>query len=175
MRILGLDPGLRVTGYGVIDHHRSALTYVASGSIKTVTDTLPARLKMIFEGVCEVIDRYQPEQVAIENVFVNINPKSTLLLGQARGVAIAAAVHKQLPVAEYTALQIKQGVVGYGHAQKAQIQNMVMRLLQLPTPPATDPADALACAIRHANEQGNPLLPPRLKGLKMRHGRLVSL
>lgn len=162
-----------MTGYGVIDQQRSTMTYVASGTIKTSTDALPARLKIIFEGVCEVIDTYQPEQVAIESVFVNINPKSTLLLGQARGVAIAAAVHKQLSVAEYTALQIKQGVVGYGHAQKAQIQEMVMRLLQLPKRPATDPADALACAIRHANEQGNPLLPTSLKGLKLRHGRLV--
>ncbi|MDE1891631.1 MAG: crossover junction endodeoxyribonuclease RuvC [Betaproteobacteria bacterium] len=174
MRILGLDPGLRNTGFGVIDQQRSHMTYVASGTIKTVTDTLPERLRVIFEGVCQVIEEYQPHQIAIESVFVNINPKSTLLLGQARGVAIAAAVHYRLPVAEYTALQIKQGVVGYGHAQKAQIQEMVMRLLQLPKRPATDPADALACAIRHAHEQANPTMPNRLQGMGWRHGRWVK-
>ena len=124
VRILGIDPGLRVTGFGVIEKSGEALTYIASGTIKTASgktedrEELPARLKIILDGLFEVIDTYQPEEVAIEKVFVNVNPQSTLLLGQARGAAISAAVIRNLSVAEYTALQVKQAVVGNGHAAK---------------------------------------------------------
>ncbi len=175
IRILGIDPGLRVTGFGVIDAGApgAALRYVVSGSIRSSErDGLPERLKTLFDGVTAVIDTHRPDAVAVELVFVNVNPQSTLLLGQARGAVIAAVVARGLPVSEYTALQIKQAVVGHGHAGKAQVQTMVTHLLQLPQMPPPDPADALACAIRHAHA-GSPALPRPLSGLKVRRGRLV--
>ena len=150
-RILGLDPGLRVTGFGVVDKLGSQLRYVASGCIKTGDGELPSRLKTLLDGVREVIETYAPDQVAVEKVFVNVNPQSTLLLGQARGAVICGAVSCDLPVREYTALQVKQAVVGYGKADKTQVQHMVQRLLQLDLQPGTDAADALACAICDAN------------------------
>ncbi|GAB4062053.1 crossover junction endodeoxyribonuclease RuvC [Uliginosibacterium sediminicola] len=151
-RILGIDPGLRVTGFGVIERLGNKLAYIASGCIKTPSDaTLPERLKVILAGVQEVVDTYQPAEAAVEIVFVNVNPQSTLLLGQARGAAICGLVSRNLPVMEYTALQVKQAVVGYGKANKEQVQHMVKRLLQLPGDPQADAADALACAIAHAN------------------------
>jgi crossover junction endodeoxyribonuclease RuvC len=151
MRILGIDPGLRITGFGVIDKNGSRLTYVTSGRIRTPDGELAPRLKAILDGLAEVIGEQRPAQVAVEKVFVNVNPNSTLLLGQARGTAICAAVMHGLPVAEYTALQVKQAVVGNGHAQKRQVQEMVRRLLKLAGDPSTDAADALACAICHAH------------------------
>ena len=135
LRILGIDPGLRLTGFGVIEKSGEKLNYVASGTIKTTNgrgddlEDLPTRLKTILDGLFEVIATYAPTQVAVEEVFVNVNPQSTLLLGQARGTAICAAVMHRLPVSEYTALQVKQAVVGNGHAAKAQVQEMVKRLL----------------------------------------------
>ena len=137
LRILGIDPGLRITGFGVIDKIENKIIYITSGVIKTASgktenrEELPARLKIILDGIFQVIDKYKPAQVAVEKVFVNVNPQSTLLLGQARGAAISAAVIRDLTVAEYTALQVKQSVVGNGHAQKEQVQEMVKRLLQL--------------------------------------------
>jgi len=154
MRILGIDPGLRTTGFGVVDVQGSVLTYVASGTISTShlkTSELPARLRVLFDGVSEVVQRYQPAAASVEIVFVNVNPQSTLLLGQARGACITALVSRDLPVAEYTALQMKQSVVGYGKAQKAQVQEMVRRMLQLPGLPGPDAADALGLAITHAH------------------------
>jgi crossover junction endodeoxyribonuclease RuvC len=154
MRILGIDPGLRTTGFGVVDVQGSDLRYVASGTISTQhldTKALPARLKVLFDGIGEVVQRYQPSCAAIEIVFVNVNPQSTLLLGQARGALITALVSADLPVAEYTALQMKQAVVGYGRADKSQIQEMVRRLLLLPGLPGPDAADALGLAITHAH------------------------
>jgi crossover junction endodeoxyribonuclease RuvC len=151
LRILGIDPGLRVTGFGIIEQSGQTLAYVASGCIRSGDGELPQRLKVLLEGLQEVIAGYQPQCAAIEQVFVNVNPKSTLLLGQARGAAICAAVGSALPVAEYTALQVKQAVVGSGHARKEQVQAMVRRLLQLPGDPSPDAADALACAICHAH------------------------
>jgi crossover junction endodeoxyribonuclease RuvC len=142
---------LRITGFGVIDRNAGQLTYVASGRIRTPEGGLDRRLKAILDGLSEVIDAHQPAQVALEKVFVNVNPQSTLLLGQARGTAICAAVLRGLPVAEYTALQVKQAVVGNGHAQKRQVQEMVRRLLRLAGSPREDAADALACAICHAH------------------------
>ena len=154
MRILGIDPGLRTTGFGVLDLEAGTLRYVASGTISTghlATTALPARLHALFQGVAEVVQRYQPDCAAVEIVFVNVNPQSTLLLGQARGALIAALVQAQLPVAEYTALQMKQAVVGYGRAAKSQVQEMVRRLLDLPGVPGPDAADALGLAITHAH------------------------
>ena len=154
MRILGIDPGLRTTGFGVVDVDGSRLSYVASGTISTVhlkTGALPSRLRVLFDGVREVVQRYQPVSASVEIVFVNVNPQSTLLLGQARGACITALVSRQLPVAEYTALQMKQAVVGYGRADKTQVQEMVRRLLALPGLPGPDAADALGLAITHAH------------------------
>jgi crossover junction endodeoxyribonuclease RuvC len=177
-RILGIDPGLRQTGFGVIAKTGEKLTYVASGTIKTTSgrgdnlEDLPSRIKIILDGLFEVIAEYQPEQVAVEKVFVNVNPQSTLLLGQARGAAISAAVMRHLPVAEYTALQVKQSVVGNGHAAKEQVQEMVKRLLNLPAVPKPDSADALACAICHAHG-GQGLGRLATAGFRVRGGRLV--
>ena len=151
MRILGIDPGLRVTGFGILDRRGQRLEYVASGCVRTPEGELPERLKVILEGLHEVISVHGPSEVAIEKVFVNVNPQSTLLLGQARGAAICAAVSRNLPVSEYTALQVKQSVVGNGHAAKEQVQDMVRRLLNLGGIPQADAADALACAICHAH------------------------
>jgi len=157
VRILGIDPGLRLTGFGVIEKIGEKVSYIASGTIKTASaktedrEELPARLKIILDGLFEVIEGYHPDEVAVEKVFVNVNPQSTLLLGQARGAAISAAVIKKLPVYEYTALQVKKSVVGSGHAKKEQVQEMVKRFLKLPEVPQADSADALACAMCHAH------------------------
>ena len=172
MKILGLDPGLRVTGYGVIEKVGSTLTYVTCGCIKSPDGELPDRLKNILNSVQEVISRYAPVEVAVEKVFVNINPQSTLLLGQARGAAICAAVAQNLPVSEYTALQVKQAVVGNGHATKEQVQEMVKRLLKLSGYPSADAADALACAICHAH--GGTLGGMSTRGFRVKGGRLVK-
>jgi crossover junction endodeoxyribonuclease RuvC len=172
VRILGIDPGLRVTGFGVIDQDGQQLHYVASGCIKTPAGELPARLKVILNSLGEVIEQHKPAQVAIEKVFVNVNPQSTLLLGQARGAAICAAVLACLPVGEYTALQVKQAVVGNGHAEKEQVQLMVQRLLKLSGLPGPDAADALACAICHAHG-GQGLGALATRGFRVRGGRLV--
>jgi len=156
----------------VIDKNGGNLTYVSSGSVKTSKGELPLRLKLILDNLSEIINRYRPQHVSIEQVFVNINPKSTLLLGQARGAAICAAVMNDLMVAEYTALQIKQAVVGNGHAKKDQVQEMVVRLLKLSGSPGADAADALACAICHANG-GLGLGKIATIGYRMKRGRLV--
>lgn len=154
MRILGIDPGLQTTGFGVLDVQGSALAYVASGTIRTThlhKGQLPARIKVLYDGVREVVARYQPDCAALEIVFVNVNPQATLMLGQARGALLTALVSCALPVAEYTALQMKQAVAGHGRAAKAQVQAMVQRLLALPGAPGQDAADALGLAITHAH------------------------
>ena len=171
-RILGIDPGLRVTGYGILERSGQTLTYLASGVIRTPDAPLPDRLKCILVSLTEVIGEHRPQQVAVEKVFVNVNPQSTLLLGQARGAAICAAVSIGLPVSEYTALQVKQAVVGNGHAAKEQVQEMVRRLLKLAADPSADAAVALACAICHAHG-GQGLGPLATAGYRMRGGRLV--
>jgi crossover junction endodeoxyribonuclease RuvC len=178
MIILGIDPGLRTTGFGVIEKHGAKLRYIASGTISTAAqEELPGRLKIILTGIAEVIGTYRPDCAAIEKVFVNVNPQSTLLLGQARGAAITALVASELSVAEYTALQVKQAVVGHGKAAKEQVQHMVQRLLTLPGLPGTDAADALGVAICHANSHDALALisasAPGLAGLRMKRGRLV--
>lgn len=172
IRILGIDPGLRITGFGVLDKQGQQLSYVASGCIKTPDGELPQRLKAILDSLGEVITQHRPQQAAVEKVFVNINPQSTLLLGQARGAAICAAVLANLPVAEYTALQVKQAVVGNGHAKKEQVQEMVQRLLNLSGIPGPDAADALACAICHANG-GMGLGALATAGYRVKKGRLI--
>ncbi|CAN5701650.1 crossover junction endodeoxyribonuclease RuvC [soil metagenome] len=154
MRILGIDPGLQTTGFGVVDVDGHTLRYVASGTISTKSierANLPARLKVLFDGIGEIAARYQPDASAVEIVFVNVNPQATLLLGQARGACLTALVHGNLPVAEYTALQMKRAVAGHGQAAKAQVQEMVKRLLDLPGLPGADAADALGIAITHAH------------------------
>jgi len=173
VRILGIDPGLRITGFGVIDKAGQKLLYVTSGCVRSRdTDTLPERLKTLLDGIGEIIAAQRPQQAAVEKVFVNVNPQSTLLLGQARGAAIAALVGAGLPVAEYTALQVKQAVVGKGKAAKEQVQHMVARLLNLPGAPSADAADALACAICHAHG-GQGLGAMATAGFRVRKGRLV--
>ena len=143
---------------------------MTSGCVRSGSGELAARLRTILEGLNEVIAAHTPGEVALEKVFVNVNPQSTLALGQARGTAICAAVLAGLPVAEYTALQVKQSVVGNGHAKKAQVQEMVKRLLALPGVPGPDAADALACAICHAH--GARLGAYSTHGLRLRRGRL---
>ena len=172
VRILGIDPGLRVTGFGVIEKNGASLSYIASGCVKSGNAELADRLKTILAGLREIIGEHRPQQVALEKVFVNVNPASTLALGQARGTAICAAVDAGLPVAEYTALQVKQAVVGNGHAKKEQVQEMVKRLLGLAGAPSADAADALACAICHAHGgQGLGAIPTRR--FRVKRGRLV--
>jgi len=171
VRILGIDPGLRFTGFGVIEQAGQKLSYIASGVIKSGEGSLPQRLGVLFAGMNEVITTYQPDTCSVEIVFVNVNPQSTLLLGQARGAVICAAVSNELLVAEYTALQIKQAVVGQGKAAKEQVQEMVKRLLNLPVAPTADAADALACAITHAH--GSRLGTLSTAGYRVKGGRLV--
>jgi crossover junction endodeoxyribonuclease RuvC len=180
MLILGIDPGLRITGFGVIRKEGNKLGYVASGTIRTVDGSLPERLKTILAGVSEVVRTYGPDCAAIEKVFVNVNPQSTLLLGQARGAAICGLVDNGLAVSEYTALQIKQAVVGHGRAAKQQMQDMVQRLLTLPGVPGPDAADALGVAICHAHSglmlSTLDAMAPGLsrRGVRSRGGRLVG-
>jgi len=155
----------------VIEARGARLAYVASGCVKSGAGDLAARLKAILEGLNQVIAEHAPVEVAVEKVFVNANPQSTLALGQARGTAICAAVLAGLPVAEYTALQVKKSVVGNGHAAKDQVQHMVRQLLALPGAPAADAADALACAICHAHGARLGMLETR--NFRLKRGRLV--
>jgi crossover junction endodeoxyribonuclease RuvC len=155
MRWIGIDPGLRTTGFGVIDVDGQKLTYVASGTIESGDPTkgLPSRLGTLYAGLKEVLETYRPESAAIEEVFLNVNPRSTLMLGQARGAVIAALVSENLPVSEYSALRVKQAIVGTGRAAKPQVQEMVKRLLRLNRAPGADASDALGvaiCAAHHA-------------------------
>lgn len=169
-RILGIDPGSRTTGFGIIDVLGREQIYVASGCIKTIpNDELAGRIGIIVRYIGELIDTYRPTQAAIEQVFVNVNPKATLMLGQARGAAVAALVLRDLPVHEYTALQVKQAVVGQGKAAKEQVQHMVVQMLKLSGTPQADAADGLAVALTHAlRNQG---LAARLGSSQIKGGR----
>lgn len=149
--ILGIDPGSRITGYGVIQQKGSRCIYIASGCIRTQGETLAPRLDMIFKGISEIIKQYQPSEFGIEQVFMAKNPDSALKLGQARGAAIVAATQADLYVCEYSARQIKQAVSGSGAATKEQVQQMVMHILKLSGRPQADAADGLAVAICHAH------------------------
>jgi len=152
MRILGIDPGSRITGFGIIELSDRRARYVVSGCIRLGETELAERLRTVYEGVLEVIDTHRPSVMAVEQVFVAHNPRSALMLGHARGAAICAGVTRGLPVAEYSALQIKRAVVGKGNAAKEQVQHMVRVLLELPGAPQADAADALACAVCHCHE-----------------------
>lgn len=163
--ILGIDPGSRITGYGVIRQQGRILTYLGSGCIRTAVDDLPTRLKLVYAGVSEIITQFHPDYFAIERVFMALNADSALKLGQARGAAIVAAVNADLPVFEYAARQVKQTVVGTGAAEKSQVQHMVKTLLKLPANPQADAADALAIAITHCHLFQNTL--------RMGNGRLT--
>ena len=151
MRVLGLDPGLRHTGWGVIDVAGNRLTHVADGVVHAATDQpLAMRLVSLFRQIIAVLERFQPDEAAVEETFVNRNPASTLKLGVARGVVLLAPAERGLPVAEYSANLVKKAVVGAGHAEKSQVQLMVGRLLSGYDGSAPDAADALAVAICHA-------------------------
>jgi crossover junction endodeoxyribonuclease RuvC len=153
--ILGIDPGSRVTGFGLIISSGNKLEYVNSGCIKTQTKLLPERLKIIFDQLCGVIECHQPEQAAIEEVFMGNNASSALKLGQARGAAMVACLSFDLSLSEYSARKVKQAVVGAGAADKAQVNHMVKALLKIKDNLAEDAADALAVAICHANTQAS--------------------
>lgn len=150
-RIIGIDPGSRRTGYGIIDIAGSTASYVTSGIIRLPEGALPDRLKLIFDGISQLLEQYQPETMAVEEVFFARDPKAALKLGQARGAAIVAGVNRQLPVSEYSARSVKQAVVGTGSAEKKQVQMMVTSLLKLVEAPAEDAADALAVALCHGH------------------------
>ena len=170
--ILGIDPGSRKTGYGIIQSQGGEITYICSGVIRMSEDfVLSERLKVIFDSVTQLIETHLPQEFAIENVFMSKSAGSALKLGQARGAAIVAAVNQELEVAEYEARKVKQSVVGTGAADKFQVQHMVKTLLSLPKTPQEDAADALAVAICHANTQKYLLSLAGSRGF--RRGRIV--
>ena len=167
--ILGIDPGSRITGYGIIDSDGYHADYVTSGCIRAGEESLPKRLSTIYAGIQELILQFSPEEVAIEKVFVHRNVDSALKLGQARGAAICAIMNHSLSIEEYSPTEIKQSVVGKGNAAKEQVQHMIQVLLNLSASPQADAADALAVAVCHANTR-NTL--SRMQGVKgMRKGR----
>ncbi|MES2997834.1 MAG: crossover junction endodeoxyribonuclease RuvC [Pseudomonadota bacterium] len=173
--ILGIDPGSRFTGYGIIQHEKSQLIYIDSGCIKLGDAPFSERLEKIFSGLQAILKQYMPTEAAIEQVFFHINPNSALKLGQARGAAIVAAAVAKLVISEYSARQVKQSVVGYGAANKQQVQHMVRVLLNLSSTPQTDAADALALAVCHAQSKSLPgSLRDQKTGveLRFRRGRL---
>ncbi len=152
-RVLGIDPGSRVTGYGVIETDGTQSRHLGSGCIRTVSGGFPVRLGEIFSGICAVLDEWRPGEVAIEQVFVSRNAASALKLGQARGAAISAVVTHDVPVFEYTPAAVKQGLVGNGRAEKEQVQHMVRMILGMQGSLALDESDALAIALCHAHSQ----------------------
>ena len=152
-RILGIDPGSRLTGFGILDAQQDCTTYVASGAVNTVEGTFNDRLKLIFQSVCEIVGEYRPDVVAIESVFVHKNANSALKLGHARSAAICATFEFDIDVFEYAPREIKQAVVGKGSATKEQVQHMVRSMLELDGDPSPDAADALATALCHANQR----------------------
>jgi len=149
LRILGIDPGSRITGFGIIEREGNRVTYVESGCIRAGDGDFAGRLKTIFDGLRDIVSIYVPEQVAIEQVFMHRNPDSALKLGQARGAAICAVMSMGLNISEYTPSEIKQATVGKGNAAKEQVQHMVTAMLKLPGTPQADAADALAVALCH--------------------------
>jgi len=154
MKILGIDPALRTTGFGIIQSQGQRLSYIASGTIETGSSQIPVpdRIATLYSGIREVVETYQPDLVSMEQVFLNVNPRSTLLLGQARGAAIAALVATGIPLLEFSALEIKKSIVGTGRAKKEQVQEMVRRLLSMKKITGTDASDALAAAICAAHQ-----------------------
>jgi crossover junction endodeoxyribonuclease RuvC len=167
--ILGIDPGSRITGYGVIRVIQQTIHYLDSGCIRTSQESLSQRLLQIFNGVCELMDQCQPNEVAIEQVFMHQNPNSALKLGHARGAAMVACASHRLEIHEYAPREIKQAVAGYGAAEKSQVKHMVIELLNLNAAPQSDAADALAIAICHSYRRTAAILPQT--GLRLRRGR----
>jgi crossover junction endodeoxyribonuclease RuvC len=165
-RILGIDPGSRVTGYGIIDQQGQQLSYAASGCIRTRGESLAERLGIIFASLTAIIDEYQPDEMGIERVFMNKNADAALKLGQARGAAICSIVQLKLPVYEYAAREIKQAVVGKGSATKEQVQHMICVLLSLPDRPPNDAADALGVAVCHGHHRETRRRMSRLQQLR---------
>ncbi len=151
MRILGIDPGSRFTGYGVVEVVGRAVHHVASGIVRVANEPWPGRLQSIFAGVRDIVEAHRPDHLAIERVFVHRNAESALKLGQARGAALCAALSPGIHIAEYSPNEIKLAIVGRGHATKEQVQHMVQMLLRLAEPPVADSADALAIALCHAH------------------------
>lgn len=156
--ILGIDPGSRVTGYGVIQEKNRKLEYIDSGCIRTTEGALGQRLLDIFNGICLLMEKYSPNEVAVEEVFMHENPSSALKLGHARGVAMVACASHRVTISEYSAREVKQSLVGYGAAQKEQVKQMVVNLLMLNSFPQSDAADALGIAICHSHMRNSPLL-----------------
>ena len=152
MRILGIDPGSRLTGFGVVDCDGHQSVYVASGAVRSIDGEFPERLKLIFRSVREIVDEFRPDVVAVESVFMHKNASSALKLGHARSAAICATFSLEAEVVEYAPREIKQAVVGTGAATKEQIQHMIVHLLNLEGDPSPDAADALAAALCHANQ-----------------------
>ncbi len=154
MRILGIDPGSRITGYGIIEADGGSLAFVSCGVVKTTKNyPFAVRINEIFDGINEVVQLHRPESAAVEDVFLSNNPRTAIKLGQARGAAIVAVMQNGLSVSDYSPRQVKQAVAGHGHAEKQQVQHMVRLLLALKGSPSSDAADALAVAICHANTQ----------------------
>lgn len=170
MIILGIDPGLRVTGFGVIEADERSAGYVASGCIRAAGTDLPERLRIIFEGVQALVAQHRPDEAAIENVFVQRNVSSALKLGQARGAAICALVTHGVSVHEYTPAQIKQSIVGLGNADKEQVRHMICALLRLGSAPRLDASDALACAMSHLHASRTLRRFRRAAGIERIHG-----
>ena len=166
--ILGIEPGSRITGYGIIRAEKHHLEYIDSGCIRTGEGALSAKLLHIYDGICALMDQYTPQEVAIEEVFMHQNARSALKLGHARGVAMVAAASHRIHVNEYSARAIKQAVVGYGAAEKDQVKHMVVQMLSLNSPPQSDASDALAIAICHSHMRHG--LMGALKG-QIRRGR----
>ena len=169
--LLGIDPGSRITGYGIIEEIGSQCHYIASGCIRIKDAPLPERLQQIFEGITTVIEMYCPQSVGIEQVFMSRNADSALKLGQARGAAIVASVNQGLEVSEYSARQVKQAVVGKGSAEKTQVQHMVQAILKLDKTPQADAADALAIALCHSHTRAGLV---RMAGVTGRKNRRLT-
>lgn len=167
--ILGIDPGSRVTGYGLIKEEDRKIKYIDSGCIRTSPDGgLSQKLLQIYDGICQLMEDYSPGEVAIEQVFMHENPNSALKLGHARGVAMVAAASHRVNISEYSAREIKQTVVGHGAAEKAQVSHMVVHLLTLNKPPQQDAADALAVAICHSHMRHSLAIAINKRGFRRR-------
>lgn len=168
--ILGIDPGSRVTGYGLIkEEENKQLHYLDSGCIRTTPDgELSEKLLQIFNGICQLMEEYNPDEIAIEEVFMHENPRSALKLGHARGVAMVACASHRRQISEYSAREVKQSLVGYGAAEKEQVKQMVVNLLRLNSAPQSDAADALAIAICHSHMRHGLVLQRRVSRRRIR-------
>lgn len=166
--ILGIDPGSRVTGYGLIRESNRQLQYIDSGCIRTTDGSLDVRLLDIFNGICQLMEKFSPNEVAIEEVFMHENPSSALKLGHARGVAMVACASHRVKVSEYSAREVKLSLVGYGAAQKEQVKHMVVNILMLNKAPQSDAADALGIAICHSHMRNSVIGPRRTTRRRVR-------